>query len=208
MLVVIVAALGLIAALVMVLNNLLGSKSDRPKKPPQISLIPTTPPPPPPPKEEKKPPPKEQKEVKVAQQTEQKQAPPDPQLKMEGVAGDGPSAFASGKVTSEDLSKLGGGGKEGVFNPFNNYAGLMKAELQRQLTRRSELRRRNYRIEIRVWVAADGAVKHSELLGTSGDAETDDSIRQALAVLPAFSEAPPPNMPQPIRLRIVASGRT
>lgn len=205
----VVVAIGLVAAIAMVLNNLLGNKSDKPKKPPQISLIPTTPPPPPPPpKEEKRPPPKEQKEVKVEQQTEQKQAPPDPQLKMEGAAGDGPSAFASGKVTSEDLSKLGGGGgKEGAFSPFNNYAGLMKAEVQRQLARRSELRRRSYRVEIRVWVSGDGTVKQSELVGSSGDPDTDDSIRQALTTLPAFSEAPPANMPQPIRLRIVASGR-
>jgi protein TonB len=128
-------------------------------------------------------------------------------LKMEGAAGDGPSPFAAGKVTSEDLSKLGGGGKEGVFNPFNNYAGLMKSELQRQLARQSELRRRSYRVEVRVWVDDSGKLRKSELMGSSGDADTDDLIRQTLSSLPAFSEAPPPNMPQPIRLRIVTSAR-
>ena len=208
--------LSLIVGGVMMVKNLIGGKSDKPKKPPKISLIPNTPPPPPPPppKEEKKPPepPKEQKEIKMEQQAEQKQAPPDPQLKMEGAAGNGPSAFAQGSVTNEDLSKLGSGGggtnKESVFNPFNNYAGLMKAELQRLLARRSELKRRSYRVEVRVWVANDGSVKQSELLGTSGDADTDESIRQAMTALPAFSELPPPNMPQPVRLRIVASGRS
>ena len=111
------------------------------------------------------------------------------------------------------MSKIGGGGgsesvgKNSPFNPFNNYAVMMKAEVQRHLARSNELRRRSYRIEVRVWVAADGSVKQSELLGTSGDADTDDSIRQALSSLPTFSDAPPPNMPQPIRLRIITSGR-
>ena len=205
----IAVALSLIVGMVTMVHNLISGKSDKPKKAPVISLIPTTPPPPPPPpKEEKKPEPlREQKEVKMVQTDEVKQAPPDPQLKMEGAAGDGPSPFAAGKVTSEDLSKLGGGGKEGVFNPFNNYAGLMKSELQRLLAKRGELKRRSYRVEIRMWVGSDGAVKQSELLGTSGDTDTDDSIRQALNALPTFSEAPPPNMPQPIRLRIIANGR-
>ena len=83
----------------------------------------------------------------------------------------------------------------------------MKSELQRLLAKHGELKRRSYRVEIRMWVGSDGAAKQSELLGTSGDADTDDSIRQALNALPKFSEAPPPNMPQPIRLRIIASGR-
>lgn len=178
------------------------------KKPPKITLIPTTPPPPPPPpKEEKKPePPKEQKEVKI-EPVEKKEQPPDnPELKMEGKAGDGPSAFASGKVTSEDLSRLGAGGG-GLLNPFNSYATSIRAELQRFLDRRSDLKRRRYRIEVRLWVADDGRLKRYELLGSTNDVDTDDAIRSALAKLPAFSEPPPPKMPQPIRLRIVAGGQ-
>ncbi len=187
------------------LKSLMGDGHSGPRKPPKISLIPSTPPPPPP-KEEKKPEPKEQKEVKVEQPQEQKDiAPPDPALKMEGQAGDGPSAFAAGKVTSEDLSKLGGGG--GLLNPFNTYASAIKGELQRQLSRRSELKRRQYRIEIRVWVNESGRMKHFELLGTTNDSDTDEAIRSVLTALPTFSEPPPLNMPQPIRLRIVASGR-
>lgn len=214
----IVIGIALLAAVVLMVQKLIKGGSDKPKKQPQISLIPTTPPPPPPPpKEEKKPEPpreKDQKEVKMVQQNDEpkQQAAPDPQLKMEGAAGDGPSAFASGKVSSEDLSRIGSGtgGAGGMGSSgaaFNNYAGLMKSELQRLLARRNELKRRNYRIEIRVWVASDGAVRQSELLGTSGDADIDDSIRQAISALPPFSEPPPANMPQPIRLRVTGRGR-
>lgn len=201
-----IVCIGMLVLLGLVVKSFMG-KSDAPKKPPKISLIPTTPPPPPPPpKEEKKPePPKEQKEVKM-EQVEQKIAPPNPELKMEGQAGDGPSAFSAGKVTSEDLSKVGGGGG-GLVNPFNTYAMSIKSELQRQLAKRSELKRRQYRIEVNLWVTDSGRVKNYELLGTTNDPDTDDAIRSVLASLPSFSEAPPPHMPQPIKLRLVANTR-
>lgn len=191
------------------LNSMLGGKGSAPKRPPKISLLPSTPPPPPPPpKEEKRPePPKEQKEVKMSEDKKE-QPPADPSLKMEGAAGDGPSMFAAGKVTNEDLSRLGSGTGGGLVNPFNTYAMTIKGELQRQLAKRSELKRRQYRIEILLWVAEDGRLKNYELLGTSKDDETDESIRAVLAALPSFSEAPPAKMPLPIKLRIVASGRS
>lgn len=191
---------------------LLGGHGSAPKKPPKISLIPSTPPPPPPPpKEEKRPePPKEQKEVKMAQEEKKEQPPADPSLKMEGAAGDGPSMFAAGKVTSEDLSRIGSGGNGSgsLVNPFNTYAMTIKGELQRHLSRRSELKRRQYKVDIQVWVGDDGRVKRSELLGTTRDDETDEAIRDALVSLPQFSEAPPARMPQPIKLRIVAGSRS
>lgn len=179
------------------------------KAPPKITLIPTTPPPPPPPpKEEKKPEPKEQKEEKVQAPQEQKIAPPDnPTLKMEGAAGDGPSAFGSGKVTSEDISKLGNGGG-GLRNPFASYETTVKNELQRHLARHSELKRRLYKIEVRIWVAEDGRLKNFELVGTTSDADMDETIRQVLAKFPAFAEPPPPRMSQPMRFRLSSSGRS
>jgi periplasmic protein TonB len=203
------------------LNRLLDGNSGKKVKAPKISLLtPPPPPPPPPPKIEKKPPepPKEQKEIKIDQPLPKVEAPaPAPELKMDGPAGDGPSNFAGGNITSEDLSKIGSGtgsgtgtgtGKGGLFNPFSNYAGLLKGELQRFLGKNNELRRRQYRIEVRVWVNGDGSVKRSELIGTTGDGDTDDAIRRALTALPSFSSSPPADMPQPIRLRIVTTGRT
>ena len=203
------------AAAVLVLIMMLGlAGCDRQadtKKPPKISLLPDKPPPPPPPpKEEKKPePPKEEKkEVKIEQAEKKNEPPADPALKMEGAAGDAPSAFASGHVTNEDLSKLGTGtGGGSLINPFNVYAGSIKSELQRFLNRRAELKRRQYKIEVRVWVGEDGRIKNFELQGSTNDSDTDDAIRNALAALPAFSEPPPPKMPQPIRLRVVAGDR-
>ncbi len=186
-------------------------KSDVKKKAPKIALITPAappPPPPPPPKFEKKPdPPKEQQEVKMAQpERKQDDPPPSPELKMEGAAGNGPSAFGAGKVTSEDLSKLGTGERSGtgtgMFDPYANYLQLAKGELQRYLKKNASLRRRRYSLDVHLWVSASGAVSRFELAGGSGDQETDEAVSQALASLPALSQALPNNMPQPLRLRI------
>ena len=71
----------------------------------KISILPDTPPPPPPPpKEEKKPePPKDEpKQVMREEQVKQVEAPkPAEAIKMEGAAGDGPSAFAAGSVNRD-----------------------------------------------------------------------------------------------------------
>jgi periplasmic protein TonB len=186
-------------------SALLGGKSKPPPKAPKITLL-APPPPPPPPKEEKKPdPPKEQKEIKVEQPLPKPAPPqPSPELKMDGPAGNGSSAFAAGQITNEDLSKAGSG--NGMFNPFSNYANLLKGDLQRYLGKNSALRRRAYTIEVHVWVASGGKLKRFELVGSTGDSDMDGAIQQAMSSLTGFKQMPPPNMPQPIRLRIVAAG--
>ena len=213
----VLAALLAAAGLAYWVKGLVG-QADTPRKAPKIALITPAapPPPPPPPKFEKKPdPPKDQKEMKVeAPQPKPESPPPSPELKMDGPAGNGPSAFGAGKITSEDLSKIGagkpggtgGGEKTGMFNPFNNYATLAKGELQRYLGKRDNLRRKRYALEVHLWVLPTGAVSRFELVGGTGDADTDEVISQALAALPPFTQTLPPNMPQPIRLRISTGG--
>jgi protein TonB len=199
-----------LALLALGLNTLMGKHSSQKSKPPKITLLtpPTPPPPPPPPKFEKKPdPPKEQKEMKVEQAPAPKaeQATP-PELKMDGPAGDGPSGFASGKITSDDVSKLGTGkvatAKTGMFNPFDNYAAQTKGELQRYLHKNAGLTRSQYMVKVRVWVGGDGSVKRFELVGSSGDNAIDEAIQAAIQAFAGFSQAPPSDMPQPISLRI------
>lgn len=201
-----IAVLATLALVVLALlgwgvSALLGGKSKPPPKAPKITLLAPPLPPPPPPKLEKKPdPPKVQKEIKVEQP---KPAPPQPspELKMDGPAGDGPSAFAAGPITNDDLSKLG----NGMFNPFNNYANLLKGDLQRYLKKNNALRNRHYTIEVHVWVADGGELKRFELVGSTGDSDTDEAIRQAMSSLPGFKQAQPAKMPQPIKLRIVVT---
>jgi protein TonB len=214
----------------LLLYSLVSGKSKPKKAAPKISLIPMKPPPPPPPpKEEKKPePPKEQKEVKEmpAPPKDASPAPPSQELKMDGPAGDGPSAFAAGKVTNEDISKVGKGSgpavtapaavtappapalpATGLFSPFGGYANMLKSEVQRLLQRSKELRNQSYRIEVQIWVAKDGSLQRHELVGSTGDADLDNLISQTLLATKAFSQPPPERMPQPIRLRINTGNR-
>jgi protein TonB len=58
-----------------------------------------------------------------------------------------------------------------------------------------------------LWVGRDGKVTRHELIGSSGDTDIDEVIRQAVAGLTEFSQAPPERMPQPIRLLIVTGNR-
>jgi protein TonB len=208
-----VAAIVCLLALALIawgLHALMGTKSNTKNRQPKISLLAPPPPPPPPPKFEKKiEPPKDVKEVKVDQQPQKVEPPaPTPELKMDGPAGDGPSNFASGNITSEDLSKIGQdkGVLSGNLN-FNNYSILLKSELQRYLNKKNSLRHRVYKVEVKVWLASDGTVKKSELVTGTGDDDTDNEIKEALVSVPTFSESPPNNMPQPIRVRIISTGK-
>jgi len=188
-------------------------KAGKPKAPKIALIAAPPPPPPPPPKEEKKPePPKEAKEMKMEQPTPKaEQAPPSQDLKMEGPAGNGPSAFAAGRVSNEDLSKVGkgdgslggAGGKVGGVDPFNNYANLIKGEMQRMLRKNSALKSQRYTVEIKVWVSPSGSVDKVEITSSTGNEDLDELIRKGIGTMPNFSQAPPASMGQPIHLRIV-----
>lgn len=187
------------------LSGLFAGGPAKNKAPPKISLLPDRPPPPPPPPkpEEKRPePPKsEQKEVRVDQPRE---APPQPaeSLKMEGAAGDGPSAFQGGTVGNEDLSRVGNdfGG-----NAYNAYAQTVRRRVEQSLSRVNGLRGFPYRVEVRLWITPSGAVSRSELVNSSGNPEIDALLRSSLKELPPLSEQPPAGMPQPLRLRLTSS---
>jgi TonB family protein len=213
---VIATLLAMVAAAYFVMGM---GKQGSPRKAPKITLLaPPLPPPPPPPKFEKKPdPPKEQKQMKVEQPVPKPDSPPpSPELKMDGPAGSGPSAFAAGKITSEDLSRIGSGKpggtgagtdeQTGMFNPFTNFANLAKGELQRYLGKTAQLRRKRYRVELHLWITPTGALSRYEVVGSTGDAQTDEAIQEAMNAAPQFSQPLPANMPQPLRLRVTTGG--
>ncbi|MCB5190612.1 TonB C-terminal domain-containing protein [Methylobacillus arboreus] len=207
--------LGLIGLVVLLLAVLgygvysLVSSKPGPKKPPvtTIKIMPDTPPPPPPPKEPPKEQPKEEpKEIKV-EQPKPVEAPPEPQnLKMEGDAGDAPSAFGAGKVTSDysggDVGVKIGGSKG--LSAYAWYTGKIKASIEAAIAEQKELAREQYRIVVQLWLAKDGQVEKIELVNGSGDQKKDELLRQALNSIKRMPEAPPEDMPQPVKLRVTA----
>lgn len=170
----------------------------------KIAVLPDTPPPPPPPKPDKPPEPEKQ-DVKPQPQQEApkpEQAPPEPQqLKMDGPAGDGPSAFAAGQVSQEykggDIG-TGGGGNRLQFAFFTNR---LTRHIQAELARNRDLKGQDYRINVRVWLSDAGQLQRVELASSSGSEATDDLLRQALAQVSGLDQIPS-NLPQPLSLRI------
>jgi len=194
------ALLGLIGWGVM---SLMGGKSGKPRKAPVVTLLPDKPPPPPPPpKEEKKPEPKEdKKDVKVEQPKEAPQPAQNEPLKMEGAAGDGDSAFGAGTVGRDYVGgNVGGTAQQGM------YAGRLQRHLQEQLSRHRKLKESDYRVTLRVWLRRDGSVEKAELAQSTGNTALDEVLKEALLQVSAMREAPPENMPQPIRIRVTARG--
>ncbi len=200
----IVLVILIIAAVVVMLSGLSAGGKPQARQVTRITVMPDTPPPPPPPpREEPRPePPKDSPREPEPEQPRVDQTPdPQPeQLKMEGAAGEGSSPFASGTVLNEYRGGEIGSGGGGLAYAF--YTAQLQRHLQGQLARVQSLRRQDYRIVVRVWLAADGSFARLELDGSSGDGGIDEALRTAFAGLSPMTARPPAEMPQPIKVRI------
>ncbi|WP_124552797.1 TonB C-terminal domain-containing protein [Methylophilus methylotrophus] len=176
-----------------------------------VKLLPDTPPPPPPPppKEPPKETPKEQpKEAPKEPEPKPVEAPPAENLKMEGPAGDGPSAFQAGAVNNEykggDVTtgpKIGGKKNMAAFAWFTNK---IDGQIKKALDAESSLNKVKYQVDVRVFLNAQGAIDHAELIDSSGDAEVDALIRKVLARIPPLSETAPEDMPRKVVVRMAS----
>jgi protein TonB len=165
----------------------------------QIQLL--KPPPPPPPKPPEKPPEVKKEEVKIEQKpVEQPKAETNQaEAKQLGIDAEGTGAGDSfgliGNKGGRDLVSNGG-------SKYGWYAGIIQAHLQETLAKNKALRTADFRVVVNLWVRPDGSVQRAEVVGTSGKPDVDEQIRLALAEVPAIREAPPSDMPQPVRLRL------
>ncbi len=200
-----VAALGLAAC------------SDQPDKPQRrqqlVKLLPDTPPPPPPPpKPEDKPPPKpedkpQQQELPKPADVAQPQA-----LKTDEAAGDGPGSGLAAGAVSQDYNNqaIGQGNTIGgtpAENPANrlaltSYANAATRSLNEFLARDKGIKRVDYKVRVELWLTANGTLQRAELVGSTGDPETDEALRAALTRFPGPGSAPPAQLPQPMRVLV------
>ena len=176
-----------------------------------VKLLPDTPPPPPPKPEEKKVEPR--KEDKPQQQQAQpKPAPaPEPQtLKSDEApgqgAGNGPVAgavtqdYQGGAIGSGNGGTGGGSAAERLA--ANTYAQAATRALNDYLLREKNLRLGDYRLAVNLWLQPDGRLQRAELVGSTGDAQTDSALREALQRFPGLGTPLPERMPLPLRLRV------
>lgn len=195
------------------LSTMMGSGAGGPKKQTvRIAVLPDTPPPPPP-KEEKKPePPKEEpKQIMQSEQAKVVDTPPQQQaeqLKMEGAAGDGPSAFSAGSV-GKDYNGQPIGTGAGAPQPtvadrtrFKYYANSARQALRTELDKTLAPELMNLGARLRIWIDDDGTITRFEVAGLT-DKAVEDRLRQAMeGAARAYRLAPPAGMPQPLELRL------
>jgi protein TonB len=177
----------------------------------QVSLLRPPPPPPPPPPEQKPPEPEVRDEAKMSEPDPQPQQadeapPPGEQLGLDADgSGNGDSFGLVGKKGGQDITTIGGGGGNGRAR-FAWFAGIVESQLQEHLHRNDKLRKSGYRVVMRVWFSDDGRMERYELIGSSGDPEVDRSLKVAMDDMPRLKQPPPPDLPQPIKLRVTARG--
>lgn len=191
--------------------SLIGDTKTSKKRVVNITLValPPPPPPPPPPPEEKLPEPEVKEEVKLPepeQQQAEEAAPASEELGLDAEAsGSGDSFGLAAKKGGKDITQLGGPLTVNRAQ-FAWFTGLVQGQLQEQLHKNAKLRRADYRIVVRVWFTDDGRIDHYELVGSSGNAEIDRNLKLAMEEMPRLKQAPPADMPQPVKLRVTSRG--
>ncbi len=204
--------LGLAIAVLLALwlrEVLMSGKPAKRMKLQQITLL-RPPPPPPKPPEEKPPEPEVKEEVKIDQPEEQPEQeeqapPPGPDLGVDAEGtGEGDSFGLVGKKGGADL--IGSGGPAG--NPWAWYDAIVNeavnSAFQNALSREKELKHKNYKVIVKVWVDAGGQVTRSALVEGTGDERVDKILKDVLRDMRALRDGPPADMPQPLKIRVTS----
>jgi protein TonB len=166
---------------------------------------------PPPPKPEIKPPdpPKMKEEVKIEQPKPEEAPKPDNAPPAAGPlgldaqgTGPGDGFGLAGRPGGHDITLGDGGGNRLGLTVFGTSTARHIAQ---ELARDPRLKASSYQIEVRVWLGADGRFEREELVRGTGNRELDDLIRDGLRQVSALQQALPPNLPQPLRIRVTSS---
>jgi protein TonB len=180
----------------------------------RISILPDTPPPPPPPREEKRPEAPKEEPKQVVREEQLKPDLPKPAnepIKMEGAAGEGPSAFGAGTVSREYQGGpvTGASGAPGTAADRAQerfYANSAKQLLRDEIERHLKPGAGEVVATFAVWIETDGRIHKIELTpGTDPAVDTD--LRSALDETSRQLRLPSPNgVIQPLRFRMTMRG--
>lgn len=190
--------------------SLIGDTHTTKKQVVNITLVaPPPPPPPPPPPEVKAPEPEVKEEVKVPEpepQQAEEAAPASEQLGLDAEGGGEGDGFGlAAKKGGKDITELGGPLTVNR-SQYAWFTGLVQSQLQEQLQKNDRLRTADYRVVLRVWFKRDGQIERYELVGSSGNADVDKNLKLAMEDMPRLKQAPPEDMPQPVKLRVTSRG--
>ena len=196
---------GVAGGMVLAIKSMLEKPPQTKKFVQKISLI--KPPPPPPPKIEKPPEPKVEK-VKLDKPKPEKEEMPKDALKDLPPPGDQLGLDADGGAGSDGFGLLGRKGGRGLLEGLNStkefewYTSPIASDIQNYLADHPEVKKGKYTIDVKLWLNNNGTIKSIRLADSTGDKKIDKNLQIALAEMTFSYDAPPENMPQPIRLRI------
>lgn len=178
------------------------SPADSKKVVQQITLIAPPPPPPPPPKEEPPPPP-EQEEVELEEEIEDVPEDIPEMADMEPASAD-LGIDAEGGAGADGFGLVGRKGGRGLLagGAFSWYKSIVQQDIFDALADSKDIRKKAYKIAIKIWIDKNGEVEKYEISHSTGDKQLDEEIKRQLSRIAEFSEAPPIEMPQPIRIAI------
>lgn len=177
----------------------------------KVVLLPDTPPPPPPPPKDKPDTPPPQAKAMPQAVPDAPKAPPAPApLKMEGAAGNGPSAFGAGAVNNEykggpvAIGGTGGGAsaptdraQERLY--VSSIKGLLQAEIERQLAADAG----ELTAAFAIWIEADGRIARWQFDDAPSRPAARSDMQAALDKSAQHLTLPPPaGVPQPLRFRL------
>ena len=211
----VVLGLALVSSAIWALRHLVGEPSAVKRQVARIAILPDTPPPPPPP-----PPPRKEEPVKAEarpQAQDSSPKPPAPEnapLKMEGAAGNGPSAFQSGSVSQDyqggkpTVAASGGGGVDRAAERL--YAGTVRQMLRDEIERQLPPDAGEILASFALWIDADGRMSRWELdpaVSASTSSTSASALQKALERSAAQLQLPAPNsVTQPMRFRLTLRG--
>jgi periplasmic protein TonB len=157
--------------------------------------------PPPPPEVEELPEPEVEEEVEIV---EPEEAMPEPDL---AEIPDGPLGLDAEGAAGLDgfglAARKGGRDITAAGDPYGWYRDLLRNDLSERLADIESIRRDAYEVDMRLWLDPQGKVKRVKLMESTGDSDLDRELERALASLDSVSEAPPPGLESPIRLRFI-----
>lgn len=176
----------------------------------RVRLLDAPKPPPPPKLEEKPVEVRPDKEIEVERMVPlDTPGPKDPGERL-GLEGDG-SAGGDGfgleaRRGGQDITTIGSNASPGggQAREWSSYGTMVRRHLEALTRGEKRLQGHAFQAVVWLWVSADGRDVKFDLVGSSGDAEVDRTLRELLAGAPPLREPPPQDMPQPVRLRVTS----
>lgn len=159
----------------------------------EISLLP----PPPPLPQIEQPPPEIKEEINILE--------PEAVNPDAAPPGDlGVDADSNGSDGFQLRARKGGRDLLGAGGPFAWYAERIQESIYKILSANKKVRSASYAVNVNLWLSDKGSVERFDLAGSTGNAELDQALRNALDKVGPLAGELPSDLPQPVRLKIVS----